>query len=404
MVKVDVLMTATLKSIIGPVQTIKRVINNHDYFLNNGYDISVFTNDNLGITIITKIKENESFVIKRLKEFARYLSLHTRLYSTYKIYSSFKGSRRLLSYYTGLDRNPEIIVFHSIFDCYEYLKHYRKEGVKIVLFTHSDGLIFKMLLSYYPKLQGGIVERKLMKIADYVMSNVTVKPCIAKIEETNLLAVYPQLDDKTCLVVNAIDDLTLEEKTTIENIRKTQIAPKYRFVCSGSINGRKGQRIIIEALHNLPKEVLKDIHVSFIGDGPEKISLEDIVVKYNLSDCVTFEGAVKNTDVYKYLAKANIFILMSRMEGLPIALIEALRNRLALVSTNVSGIPELIDENVNGKLLNPDVNELKTLFESLDQYDWEEMGKQSRKIFEEYYVFTRMRSDYINMLNKTIGK
>ena len=44
---VDVIFTGTLNSIIGPVQTIKRIRNNHDYFFENGYDVTIFTSDNL---------------------------------------------------------------------------------------------------------------------------------------------------------------------------------------------------------------------------------------------------------------------------------------------------------------------------------------------------------------------
>lgn len=402
MVKVDVLMSESLKSIIGPVQTIKRIINNRGFFQNEGFDINVFTNDNLGTSIVDTVKEQDSSTLGKVKKINRYLSLHSALYSKYKIYSLFKRSRKLINYYSNLNRTPDIIIFHSIIDCYEYIKHNRKESVKIGLFTHSDGKIFKMLISYYPKLINSGFEKSLMQIADYVMNNIDVKPCIAKIEEKNLISTYPQLKGKTCLVVNAIDDLTPKEKEEANQIKRMQSSPKYRFVCTGSITARKGQRIIVEALIKLSKDTLKNIHVSFLGDGNDKVFLEKLVVQYNLSNHVSFKGAVKNSEVYKYLAEANIFILMSNNEGLPISLIEALRSGLALISTNVSGIPELIEENINGKLINPDVHDLVPLLESLDQYDWVEMGIQSRKIFENNYVFTRMRSDYLKMLNKSI--
>ena len=80
-----------------------------------------------------------------------------------------------------------------------------------------------------------------------------------------------------------------------------------------------------------------------------------------------------------------------------------MRSGLALISTNVSGIPELINENENGKLLNPNKEELVDLFNHFNEYDWISMGVASRKLFEDYYVFTRMRSDYLHMLNKGLG-
>ena len=64
---------------------------------------------------------------------------------------------------------------------------------------------------------------------------------------------------------------------------------------------------------------------------------------------VIFKGAVPNAEVYKYLAEANIAILMSNNEGLPLSLLEALRCGLACISTRVAAIPEVILDNYNGK-------------------------------------------------------
>jgi len=400
MKKVDVIMSSTLESIIGPVQTIKRIRNNHVFFLENGYDIRIFTSDNLSKPITTKIKESQSRTIKILKQISYYLSKKSWIYSWYRIHHLFTSCHPLLEYYSSLNRKPDMIVFHSLMDFYMYMKYYRIEGVKTACFTHSDGLLFKMLLLYYPRLIGSRVDRKLKKIADYLMDNVDVKPCIAKIEEKNLLEHWPQLKGKTCLVVNAIDDLTEQQKVEVKEIKKIKNKYKYRLVCTGSVQRRKGQYTIITALNELPNSILNDFHLTIIGDGPDKTAIEEYITSNpRLSEHIDVHGAVKNAQVYSMLAKANIMILMSENEGLPISLIEGLRSGLALISTNVSGIPELINENVNGKLLNPDKGELVELFIHFNEYNWEAMGKESRRLFENYYVFTRMRNDYLNMLN-----
>jgi glycosyltransferase involved in cell wall biosynthesis len=278
------------------------------------------------------------------------------------------------------------------------------EGVKVGCFTHSDGLLFKMYLMSFPRLQGGIIEKKLKQIADYVMSNVDVKPCIAKIEEKNLQDGYPQLKGKTCLVVNAIDDFTDEQKETISHIKSETPRFKYRMVSLGSVQRRKGQYTIVNAMNRLDDENLKDIHLSIVGTGPDVPVIEDYLEKNpGLKSHVSLLGSIKNTEVYTKLAPANIMVLMSENEGLPISLIEGLRSGLALISTNVSGIPELIDEGENGFLLEPNVDQLTDLLKRVDNFDWDEMGRKSRKKFEEYYTFTRMRSDYVKMLNKALS-
>lgn len=401
---VDVIHTGTLNSIIGPVQTLKRIIKNHDYFLENGYDVTVFSSDDMSETVAAKIKGSESNIVKQMKQVSHWLMKHSWLYSYYRVRHMFKSSYPILNYYKSLKRRPDILMFHSLFDCYIYLKHYRMEGVKVGCFTHSDGLLFKMYLMSFPRLQGGIIEKKLKQIADYVMSNVDVKPCIAKIEEKNLQDGYPQLKGKTCLVVNAIDDFTDEQKETISHIKSETPRFKYRMVSLGSVQRRKGQYTIVNAMNRLDDENLKDIHLSIVGTGPDVPVIEDYLEKNpGLKSHVSLLGSIKNTEVYTKLAPANIMVLMSENEGLPISLIEGLRSGLALISTNVSGIPELIDEGENGFLLEPNVDQLTDLLKRVDNFDWDEMGRKSRKKFEEYYTFTRMRSDYVKMLNKALS-
>lgn len=401
MKKVDVIMTVSLDSIIGPVQTIKRIRKNRDFFLENGYNIEIFTSDNLAPTSSAHIRNNKSIFIKKLKVFSHFLSKKSWLYSWYRVRHLFTSCHPLLKYYSTLKRKPDMIVFHSLMDFYVYSKYYRIEGVKTACFTHSDGLLFKMLLMYYPRLIGGCIDKKLKSIADYLMSNVDVKPCIAKIEEKNLLERWPQLNGKTCLVVNAIDDLSDEQKCMAEDIRNCKLDFKYSMVTTGSVQRRKGQYTIVTAMNELPDTILNNIHLTIVGDGPDCAAIEDYISNnQRLKNHIDLIGAVKNTDVYKKLASNKIMILMSENEGLPISLIEGLRSGLALISTNVSGIPELIQDNVNGKLLNPSKENLVELFKRLDLYDWDKMGKASRTLFESYYVFTRMRLDYLKMLKK----
>ena len=404
MKKVDIIMNESLKSIIGPSQTVKRIIRSKEFFLENGFDIKVYTADDVEHSSIYKAKKNKNVLIKRVLEKTRWLALHSKIYGRIRINHMLNESHKLLEHYMKNYNKPDVIVFHSMFDCYDYLKNYQKEGAqeKICVFTHSDGFVYDMLLSYFPKLRGTSTEKKLADLSDYVMSKLDVKPCIARIEETNLLKQYPQLKGKTCLVINGIDDLSEEEIFEIKEIRARAYEKKYRFVCVGSINGRKGQGLIVEALHETDRKFLNEVSVTFVGAGPEKISLEDKVNEYGLQDIVKFVGAVPNTEVYKYLAQGNIGILMSSMEGLPIGLLECLRGGLAIVSTNVSGIPELINEGKNGVLINCDKEELKILLTKLDTFNWEEMGKESREYFLQAYKFDRMKNDYLSMLKMAV--
>lgn len=160
---------------------------------------------------------------------------------------------------------------------------------------------------------------------------------------------------------------------------------------------RKAQRKVIEALGMLSIEKRKKFHLAILGAGPDLPYCKEFVEKNNLCEIVSFEGAVLNTDVYKHLAQADIFVLLSENEGLPISIIEAMRAGLAIISTNVSGIPELVS-NDNGLLIRPDAEQLAEILFNSEKYNWKQMGENSRQLYERKFTFERMKMDYVNMI------
>ena len=118
-----------------------------------------------------------------------------------------------------------------------------------------------------------------------------------------------------------------------------------------------------------------------------------------MSKNISLLGSIDNSKIDDYLSKADIFILMSRNEGLPISIIEAMREGLPVISTNISGIPELIENGNNGILLEPDVSQLTNLLNHIDLYNWKVMGESSKKIYKEKFTLDRMFSEYCEMYN-----
>lgn len=397
---VDVIINSHLNTGIGPVQTVKRIRNNRNFFLEKGYDVTIISADDFSDTVAGTIRSHKTSLVKWIQRVLFYMRKHSRIYGLFRANLSLKSGGRMADQYNGLGRDADILVFHDIFPCYAYLKKYKRDYQRVCCFTHSDGFVFEQFIQGFPKIKGTYFEKQLDEIANYVFTNIDAKPCIAKIEEKNLLDQYPQLKDKTCLVVNAIDDLSDEQKTVTKELREKVTTPKYRMVCSGGFNTRKGQDLVVEALHRIDKDKLKDFKVLFLGDGPDKMRVQDMATSYGLDDVVTFMGLVPNTDVYKYFAESNIGILVSENEGLPISLIESIRSGLAIISTNVSGIPEVVHQRENGVLINYNYEELVPILNNMSKYDWETMGLASRKLFEDYYIFDRMRQDYLNMIIK----
>lgn len=407
MITVDIIRPGSINAIIGPVGTLKRMLKNQEYFNSRGYKITVFTNESIKIgpilvppTAVHSIVTWKSKLRKKIGSMVRMNARKNKWLSILLFKKDLKQAEILVEYYLSLNRNPDIVQFHSNAECYYYLKKQNSSAPKTVMFLHSDGIPFEMDLQYYPKLRDSRFIKKLKEDFDWTVSHTDRIVFIAKVGQKNFLNFYPNrsLND-TSVIINGIDDLEEAQRQEVKVIKEeTAHSPfKYRLCCTGTINSRKGHRIIIEALHRLDASLLSQIHVDFLGDGGEMLVLEALVKEYRLERHVSFLGMIPNVDVYRYLAQNNIYILMSKNEGLPISIIEAMRAGLPIISTIVSGIPELVDVGYNGFLLNPDVEELVSLLNKLPNYNWDKMGLNSRVRFEKEFTFERMRKEFCDM-------
>src|SRR5258708_15980181 len=88
-----------------------------------------------------------------------------------------------------------------------------------------------------------------------------------------------------------------------------------------------------------------------IGDGPERSAAEYLVRKKKLGRHVNFLG--KQDRVYQFLSEADLFLLPSDMESFGLAALEAMACEVAVVATNVGGLPEVVEHGVDGYLFTP---------------------------------------------------
>ncbi len=112
----------------------------------------------------------------------------------------------------------------------------------------------------------------------------------------------------------------------------------------------KGLRYLIDAMTSV-KEKIPDVKLLIIGDGPSRGELEKQAIKNSLGETVSFVGfqqfPEKNYDKY------DIFVLPSLEEGFGLALIEAMSYGKPVIATRTGGIPEIIEDGVNGILVPP---------------------------------------------------
>lgn len=98
-------------------------------------------------------------------------------------------------------------------------------------------------------------------------------------------------------------------------------------------------------------EQIPDIHYLVVGDGTFSPSLKDLSAELSIQDHITFAG--HRTDIPDLLACCDIFVLPTLGDALPTVLIEALAAGKPIVASNVGGVPEIIENGVNGVLVPP---------------------------------------------------
>ncbi len=133
---------------------------------------------------------------------------------------------------------------------------------------------------------------------------------------------------------------------------------KNTFVSIGSLQAYKGMRYLIEAC-SLLKERGLSFKCKIIGDGEERAFLNDLVVRHGLERYVELVGAKKQNEVAQLLGEAYFYVQPSvitetgKMEGIPVAMMEAMASKLPVIASNLSGIPELIHHGETGYLVPP---------------------------------------------------
>ncbi len=142
------------------------------------------------------------------------------------------------------------------------------------------------------------------------------------------------------------------------NPRLPETAGPVRAACVASLQEYKGHATLLRALAGTDPTLAR-LRVDLAGEGPLRASLERQAAELGLADRVAFHGGLREVEVGELLAASSIFVLPSiiaadgQMEGLPVSLIEALACGLVVVTTRLSGIPELIHDGETGLLTEP---------------------------------------------------
>lgn len=167
---------------------------------------------------------------------------------------------------------------------------------------------------------------------------------------------------------------------------RTEIRP--RFIGIRSLTETYNIKCTLRAFAIVLKKY-PDARLTLLGGGALKAELEQFVADHHIHN-VTFVGQVPNTEISRYLDEADIMVSSSRFDNMPVSILEGFRAGLLVISSNVGGVPYMIEDGRNGLLFennddrqmaekmlaaveNPDATRrmIANARQSLEDYKWE---------------------------------
>lgn len=178
-------------------------------------------------------------------------------------------------------------------------------------------------------------------------------------------------------------------------IQRKPNASIVKMIMVARFEEQKDQQSLIKALAQIEQ---KKWRLEFVGNGSLMAQAVTLVESLGLSDHIFFSGACD--DVAKRLEQADVFLLISNWEGLPLTILEAMRASLPVIASKVGGVPEAVDDGQTGYLVpRGDVMAISDAIQKIlsNEVLRLSLGLAGRKKFEQQFLFDSMLDKTLNM-------
>jgi len=268
----------------------------------------------------------------------------------------------------------------------------------VLVKTASSGKTSDLrLLGEYPF--GGLQSRYLLRKMDYLVA-------VSKMSGRDFIE-YGYPESQIVFIPNGVEIVSKEAAPS-------NVVPN--IVTTTRFSKEKGVDILLKACNSILQKG-KKIKLVVIGDGPLRSEILNMAQSLGISETVEFTGWIDNVETY--LRQADLFVLPSRTEGMPNALLEAMSYGIPCIATKVGGNSELLGgENKeirtrdyaiarNGLLVNPD--DVEGLSEGIlyliqHREEREELGRRGRTFIKEHYSIDSITDRYIRLYQSILKK
>lgn len=290
---------------------------------------------------------------------------------------------------------PDVIHAHNIFFHLSTVALAAKKRIKVPLVTtiHLAGVqqlggAYGLLAGLYERTIG----RMIVRASDRI---IAVSDAVAH-HARRLGASRASL----VMIPNGVDTRRFRPS-------RSYTGPGVKVIFVGRLIFNKGPQFLLDAIPEVVKNQ-SDARFELVGDGPMRRELQHRVRRQGLNGRVGFLG--HREDVEKLLMEADVFTRPSLLEGMPLTVLEAMACGLPVIATPVGGTAELVEDGVNGYLVEPGDSQqlaqrLCTLLADRDlrlemgrhgrtlvegRYDWDDITEKTLQVYEEALASRRV--------------
>ncbi|MDE5789711.1 MAG: glycosyltransferase family 4 protein [Muribaculaceae bacterium] len=235
------------------------------------------------------------------------------------------------------------------------------------IYVHHNEMYDKQIFSLFPK--------NIIAISDSGIKNLTE---YFKVPRSNIIKIH-----------NCVEKIHFSKKHN-----KHYDPNNITLLLPARVNNTKQQ---IEIVKRLRGNLDSRIKILFAGDGPNLEELRKICEGDNQFISLGFRD-----DIPELIEKVDFIFLFSKHEGLPISLIEACASGVPIITNSVGGVPEIVENGINGYIAN-DWNELTVLLNTLPSKKPEEiyrLGENGVIIYKERFTFDKFKKNYVELIQR----
>ncbi len=286
--------------------------------------------------------------------------------------------------------HPSFVEFAREFDCVvastifgaPVIRAAKAAGLPHLWWIH-EGKVAEHYMGTDPGLRAALAE------ADFIVTPDT---------RSSLLCIQPFSDHLIRVLFYGIPDPAGETEPASE--RKEG---RVKLLVLGTIESRKGQQVLLEALKHVPDELLRNAEISIVGRPHDPAIAKEVRAAAARLPYLEYREGVSPKEAHDLIRQTDVMVSASWDETGPIILMEALAFGKPILSTSVGGVAELLADAEVGLFFGPgDAKAMAAAIEKLLREPdlAEELGQKARAAFEKYFSFDRFAQDFVRLVEE----